>query len=275
MTQPPGFEDPIRPHYVCKLHKSLYGLKQAPRAWYEELYHHLLSLGFIASIANTSLFYKFDNLITFLLVYVDDIVLTGSNPHYCQYLISQLSTKFSMKDLGPFSFFLGIEVTRTPSALYLSQAKYIHDLLDQTGMLDSKPCPCPTTSFKLDHTSGDLLHDPHIYWSIVGALQYLTWTRPDIAYPVNKVCQFMHSPRSTHLAAVKRILRYLKGTPDQGLQITKGDPILTIFTNADWGGCPIDRRTTTGYCVFLGNTLLSWSAKKQPTITRSSTEAEY
>ncbi|KAL6289760.1 hypothetical protein ACE6H2_007270 [Prunus campanulata] len=275
MTQPPGFEDLQKPNYVCKLHRSLYGLKQAPRAWYEELHDALLSLGFQTSAADTSLFLKIDSSATFILVYVDDIVITGNNPSYCTQLISQLGSQFAIKDLGPLHYFLGIEVHRTASGLFLSQTKYTTDLLSKTDMLDAKPFPSPATTAKLASDSGELLSYPTSYRSIVGALQYLTWTRPDISYSVNQVCQFLHAPTTTHLTAVKRILRYLKATPDYGLPIHKGEPHLTAFCDADWAGDPNDRRSTTGSCIFLGANLISWSAKKQTTVARSSTEAEY
>ncbi|XP_021803810.1 uncharacterized protein LOC110748084 [Prunus avium] len=275
MTQPPGFVDQSQPHHVCKLRKSLYGLKQAPRAWYEELYTTLLSLGFQSSTADPSLFIHTSSSITFLLVYVDDILITGSSPTTCNHFISQLSSRFAMKNLGPLHYFLGIQVHRTPTSIFLSQAKYIQELLTKASMVDCKPCTTPASLVKLDTTSGDLLHDPTQYRSLVGALQYLTWTRPDIAFAVNQVCQHMQTPRIPHLSAVKRILRFLKGTPDQGLLFTKGSQDLIAYSDADWAGCPIDRRSVTGFCLYLGPNLISWCAKKQPCVSRSSTESEY
>ncbi|KAM2607610.1 hypothetical protein TB2_036145 [Malus domestica] len=276
MIQPPGFEDPLQANHVCKLHKSLYGLKQAPRAWYEKLHTALSSLGFLGSQNDHSLFVKQTPDLVFILVYVDDILVTGPNSQACRDTISQLSALFLIKDLGPLHFFLGIEVKRSSSGIFISQPKYILDLLKRAHMDGAKPCATPLSTSSLDHTS-PLLSNPAEYRSLVGGLQYLTWSRPDLSFAVNLVCQFMHQPRESHLQAVKRILRYLKGTIDLGLWFPKcSKPLsLTAFSDADWAGCHLDRRSTGGFCVFLGDSLISWSAKKQPTVARSSTEAEY
>ncbi|KAM1580053.1 hypothetical protein ACFX1Z_041414 [Malus domestica] len=274
MQQPPGFSDPNYPHHVYKLRKSLYGLKQAHRAWFDKLFVVLKSLGFHQSQSDASLFVIQTPVPIFVLVYVDDILVTGPNPTACHSFIQKLSTIFPVKDLGPLHYFLGLEVQRSSAGLFLHQSKYILDLLHKTNMAGAKPCLTPLGSVPLDHT-GSLLPDPHEYRSIVGALQYLTWTRPDLSFAVNQVCQFMHAPREPHLQAAKRILRFLKATVSHGLWFKKGDIHLTAYSDADWAGCPFDRRSTSGYCIFLGSNLISWSAKKQPTVARSSTEAEY
>lgn len=274
MVQPPGFQDPSRPTHVCKLRKSLYGLKQAPRAWFDKLFHALLSLGFSQSSSDASLFVLHAPTLVIVLVYVDDILVSGPDATICNQFIAKLSTLFPVKDLGPLHYFLGLEVHRTKDTLILHQNKYLLDLLQKTNMTGAKPCCTPLSSTKLDH-SGELLANPTEYRSLVGALQYLTWTRPDISFAVNQICQFMHTPTVLHMQAAKRILRFLKGTIAHGLLFRKSSLHLSAYSDADWAGCSYDRRSTGGSCVFLGTNLVSWSAKKQSTVARSSTEAEY
>ncbi|XP_048425193.1 uncharacterized mitochondrial protein AtMg00810-like [Pyrus x bretschneideri] len=273
MQQPPGFLDSNSSHFVCKLKKSLYGLKQAPRAWFDKLFQALHTLGFHQS-QSASLFVLHGPQLVIVLVYVDDILVTGPYSQLCQQFIQQLSTQFPVKDLGPLHYFLGLEVHRSPNGLFLHQTKYLLDLLKKTNMEGAKPCCTPLGSQKLDH-SGPLLSNPTEYRSIVGGLQYLTWTQPDLAFAVNQICQFMHALREQHLQAAKRVLRFLKGSISHGLWFTKGPITLSAYSDADWDGCTFDRRSTSGYCVFLGSNLISWSAKKQSTVARSSTEAEY
>ena len=162
------------------------------------------------------------------MVYVDDILVTRNCNTACRSLISLLSAKFPVKDLGPLHYFLGLEVHRSGKGIFLSQTKYACDLLKKTDFIGASPCSTPLGSYKLDN-SGDILADATFYCSTVGALQYLTWTRPDLSYAVNLVCQHLHQPRSNHLGAVKRILRYLKGTLDMGVWFTKGSLVLKMM----------------------------------------------
>jgi histone deacetylase 1/2 len=280
MKQPPGYEDKTFPNYLCKLDKALYGLKQAPRAWYYRLSVKLQELGFKPSKGDTSLFYfRKGDLVMFVLIYVDDIIVASSSLEGTQRLLKTLKSDFALKDLGDLHYFLGIEVTKLGDGILLSQAKYSNDVLRRTGMQKCKPASTPmATTKKLSAYEGTPLgvQDSTRFRSIVGALQYLTLTRPDISFAVNKVCQFLHAPTSVHWTAVKRILRYVRHTASLGLKISKSSSTLVSgFSDADWAGCVDDRRSTGGFSIFFGKNLISWSARKQATVSRSSTEAEY
>uniref|UniRef100_A0A2N9JB37 Reverse transcriptase Ty1/copia-type domain-containing protein n=1 Tax=Fagus sylvatica TaxID=28930 RepID=A0A2N9JB37_FAGSY len=277
MAQPIGFLDSAHPSHVCQLHKSLYGLKQAPRAWFERFTSHLLTLGFSASVADATLFVLHHGSTTvYLLLYVDDIIITGNNPTAVSDIITQLSTAFELKDLGPLRYFLGLQIEYKKVGLFVHQHKYLTDFLHKFHMTECKAATTPIAPTpSLSTTTTDLLSDPTPYRSLVGALQYATFTRPDIAFAVNRVCQFMHQPSTLHFAAAKRILRYLKGTLDKGVLFQPGPLALTAFTDADWAGDASDRRSTSGIVVFLGNNPITWLSKKQHTVSRSSTEAEY
>ncbi|XP_066385230.1 uncharacterized protein [Miscanthus floridulus] len=212
-------------------------------------------------------------------VYVDDIIVASSSQDATNALLQDLQQEFALKDLGDLHYFLGIEVKRKQGGLVLSQERYASDVLARSGMNKCKPVDTPLSSIeKLSVLDGVKLgpEDSTWYRSLVGALQYLTLTRPDISFVVNKVCQFLHAPTSVHWSAVKRILRYVKGTIRLGLKIGPSKSMLvSAFSDADWAGCVDDRRSIGGFVVFLGNNLISWTARKQPTVSRSSTEAEY
>ena len=208
---------------------------------------------------------------------MDDIIVTGPNSSSITSLISQLQHDCAVKDLGPLHFFLGIEAIMSDHGFYLSQRRYISDLLRKTNMHEAKPISSPmASSTSLSQYQGTPLLDPSSYRSTVGSLQYLSLTRLDINFAVNKVCQFMTNPTDLHWSAVKRILRYLKHTSHHSLLLHK-DSNFTIqaFSDADWASSPDDRRSTSGYCLFLGRNLISWSSRKQQTVSRSSTESEY
>jgi hypothetical protein len=191
--------------------------------------------------------------------------------------IKRLFAEFSMKDLGPLHYFLGITVQRSSAGFFLSQKKYADELLDRANMVGCRSVSTPVdTHSKLSADGGAPVADPSEYRSIVGALQYITMTRPDMAYAVQQACLYMHDPREQHLALVKRTLRYLHGTTELGLHIHRSASLdLVAYSDADWAGCPDTHRSTSGYVVYLGDALISWSSKRQPTVSRSSAEAEY
>uniref|UniRef100_A0A2N9GB44 Integrase catalytic domain-containing protein n=1 Tax=Fagus sylvatica TaxID=28930 RepID=A0A2N9GB44_FAGSY len=255
MTQPPGFES--KGECVCHLKKSIYGLKQSPRAWFDKFSKAVVSHGMTRSQADHSVFFKKTRTgIVILVVYVDDIVITGSDKEGIQIFdqSSQLEV-FSLK----------------------TWRKYTLDILQDTGYLGSKPVATPMEpNLKLMPDEGDFVDDPDTYRRLVGKLIYLTITRPDISYAVSIVSQFMTNPRVPHMNAVIRILKYLKNAPGRGLFYrSSGHLRIEGYTDADWAGSPSDRKSTTGYCTFIGGNLVTWRSKKQSVVARSSAEAEY
>lgn len=194
---------------MCHLRKPIYSLKQAPRAWYISLKQYLIDSGFIPSLADTSLFIQaIGNTLTYILVYIDDIIIIGNNDNRITQVLMDLATRFSIKYPTDLHYFLGVDVTCTSTRLHLKQRKYIADLLAKHNMLDAKPVSTP-------------LHDASQYRSLVGSFQYLAFTRPDLSYAVNRLSQFMHRPTQEHWKAAKRVLRYLTGTQTHGITLHK------------------------------------------------------
>jgi hypothetical protein len=238
MRQPPGYEDASKPGYLSKLDKALYGLKQAPRIGYARLSNKLFQLGFHASKGDMSLFfYSKHHVKIYLLVYVDDIVVASSSSQAVAALLQDLGNEFALKDLDELRYFLEIEVSRLKDGLLLSQEKYTREIINRLGMQRCKASNRPlSTVEKLSVREGKLLslEEATKYRSAVGALQYVMLTRPDIAFSVNKVCQFLHAPTSAHFTAVKRILQYLSGTLGFGIKIRKSQSLLvSAFSDAD------------------------------------------
>ncbi|XP_031120833.1 uncharacterized protein LOC116024069 [Ipomoea triloba] len=277
MKLPPGMSM-IAAHEVCKLRRSLYGLKQAPRAWFEKFRNTLLTFSFTQSQYDSSLFFhKTTTGMVFLLVYVDDIIITGNDNGLITKLQNMLSSTFKMKDLGHLTYFLGLQVHYGDHGFLLNQHKYIHNLIELAGLQNANDADTPMeVNVKYRKDEGELLPDPFLYRQLVGRLIYLTITRPNISYAIHIVSKFMHSPRHLHLAAVRRIVRYLIGSPTRGLFFPKQSTLhLTAYSDADWAGCPDTRKSITRWCVFLGDALISWKCKKQESVSKSSTEAEY
>lgn len=283
MTLPPGYTprqgEVLPPNAIFKLKKSLYGLKQASRQWFLKFSTTLLALGFQKSQADHTLFIRnVAGKYVAVLVYVDDIVITSNNDTEMEQLKSDLKKTFKLRDLDPLKYFLGLEIARSGNGIYVSQRKYILGMLDETELLACKPSSIPMEpSIKLCHDSEEpVLDDPKLYRCLVGKLMYLTITRTDITFAMNRLCQFSCSPKNTHLQAAYKVLHYLKGTIGLGLFYSAtSDLILKGFADAYWSSCPDTRRSTYGNCMFLGPSLISWKSKKQQTASHSSAESEY
>ena len=278
VDQPPGFENESYPDHVFKLSKALYGLKQAPRAWYERLSGFLIENGFKRGIVDTTLFTKQSSQdLLIVQIYVDDIIFGATNENLCKDFSIIMQKEFEMSMMGELNFFLGLQVIQTHDGTFINQTKYTMELLKRFRMEDSKPVGTPMcTSTKLDKDEEGIKVEEKKYRGMIGSLLYLTASRPDIMFAVCLCARFQSCPKESHLNAVKRILRYLKGTLNFGLWYPKCHELpLCGFSDADFGGCKIDRKSTTGICNFLGNCLVSWFSKKQNAISLSTTEAEY
>ncbi|RVW56301.1 Retrovirus-related Pol polyprotein from transposon TNT 1-94 [Vitis vinifera] len=278
LEQPPGFVAQGEYGKVCRLKKALYGLKQSPRAWFGKFSKEIQAFGMNKSEKDHSVFYKKSAAgIILLVVYVDDIVITGNDHAGISDLKTFMHSKFHTKDLGELKYFLGIEVSRSKKGMFLSQRKYVLDLLKETGKIEAKPCTTPMVpNVQLMPDDGDPFYNPERYRRVVGKLNYLTVTRPDIAYAVSVVSQFTSAPTIKHWAALEQILCYLKKAPGLGiLYSSQGHTRIECFSDADWAGSKFDRRSTTGYCVFFGGNLVAWKSKKQSVVSRSSAESEY
>jgi hypothetical protein len=267
-----------RSNQVCKLQKSLYGLKQASRKWNEKLTSLLLREGYVQSTTDYSLFtFTKDAHFTALLVYVDDIILAGNDLMEFNRIKSILDLNFKIKDLGVLKYFLGLEIAQSKLGITISQRKYCLDLLQESGLLGSKPAITPLDpSAKLHQDKGQLYEDVSSYRRLIGKLLYLTNTRPAISFATQQLSQFLQKPTMSHYKAACRVVRYLKMNPGRGLFFPRDSDMQVLgYSDADWAGCLDRRRSTSGYCFFIGNSLVSWKAKKQVTISRSSSETEY
>ncbi|CAJ2644692.1 unnamed protein product [Trifolium pratense] len=276
MLPPPGVTND--PNKVCKLVKSLYGLKQASRQWYAKLTSLLLSHGYKQAHSDHSLFTKHDaSHFTLLLVYVDDVILAGNHMAEFSYVKNLLHNAFKIKDLGQLKYFLGLEVAHSAKGISLCQRKYCLDLLSDSGLLGAKPVSTPSdASLKLHADDSAPFEDISAYRRLVGRLLYLNTTRPDITFITQQLSQFLSKPTHTHYSAAMRVLRYLKNCPGRGLFFPRNSTLQILgFSDADWAGCKDSRRSISGQCFFLGQSLISWRTKKQLTVARSSSEAEY
>ncbi|KAL5754374.1 hypothetical protein ACOSP7_022594 [Xanthoceras sorbifolium] len=286
MRQPEGFKEAGKENLVCRLKKSLYGLKQTPRQWYKKFDSFMSSSGFTRCQADHCCYIKrFDNSFIILLLYVDDMLVAGSDMQEIMNLKRELSKQFAMKDLGAAKQILGMRIKRDTKSetLLLSQAEYIKKVLSRFNMQDAKPVSTPLgVHFRLSKeqspkTEEERTHMAKVpYASAIGSLMYaMVCTRPDIAQAVGVVSRYMNNPGKIHWEAVKWILRYLRGTTNKTLCFKGGDTTLTGYVDADLAGNVDIRKSTTGYVYTLGGTAVSWVSQLQKIVALSTTEAEY
>ncbi|GJR08506.1 ribonuclease H-like domain, reverse transcriptase, RNA-dependent DNA polymerase [Tanacetum coccineum] len=278
VNQPPGFVDPHHPNKVYKVIKALYGLHQAPRAWYERLSTFLLKHGYRRGAIDKTLFIKKDRKdIMLVQVYVDDIIFGSTMTSMVKEFEKLMQKEFKMSSMGELTFFLGLQVKQSTAGIFISQDKYVKDILNKFDFRTIKPATTPIEAHKSlgkDEEGEDV--DVHLYRSMIGCLMYLTTSRPDIMFAVCLCARFQVTPKISHMHAVKRIFRYLKHQPKLGLWYPKDSPFhLEAFSDSDYAGDNHDRRSTSGGCQYLGRRLVSWQCKKQTIVAISSTEAEY
>ena len=279
--QPEGFVVPGKEHLVCKLKKSIYGLKQSPRCWNSTLHNHLKRMGFIQTTTDPCVYRSSREELAYLGVYVDDIIVATRTDKRLAQVKKDLASQFDIKDLGKLHHFHGMKIVQDEASgsIWIGQPAYIEALLKRFGMEHSKANPTPVDpGNKLVKASQeDELFDQHTYQSAVGSLLYVSVaTRPDITFAVSNVAKFSANPTTRHWTAVKRIMRYLRGTTDLGLIFTpQGSNDCVGFSDADWAGDLDDRKSTSGYMFQIGGTAVSWRSKKQTTVALSTAEAEY
>ncbi|GKC51832.1 putative ribonuclease H-like domain-containing protein, partial [Tanacetum coccineum] len=278
VCQPPGFEDLQFPNEVYNVEKDLYGLHQALKAWYETLSTYLLENRFRRGTIDKTLFIKKDKGdILLVQVYVDDIIFGSTKKSLCTEFESLMHKKFQISSIGELTFFLGLQVMQRDDGIFISQDKYMADILKKFDFSSMKTARTPIETNKAllkDEEAEDM--DVHLYRSMIRSLMYLTASRPNIMFDVCACARFQVTPKVSHLHAVKRVFRYLKGQPKLGLWYPRDSPFdLEAFSDSDYAGASLDRKSTTGSCQFLGKRLISWQCKKQTVVANSTTEAEY
>ncbi|GKC02645.1 putative ribonuclease H-like domain-containing protein [Tanacetum coccineum] len=276
--QPPSFKDPHFSDKVYKVEKALYGLHQAPRAWYETLSTYLLDNGFHKGQIDKTLFIKrHKDDILLVQVYVDDIIFGSTKKQISNEFETLMHDKFQMSSMGELSFFLGLQVKQKSDGIFISQDKYVAGILKKFDFASIKTASTPMETNKAlikDKEAEDV--DVHLYRLMFGSLMYLTASRPGIMFVVYACARFQVTPKISHFNSMKRIFRYLKGQPKLGLWYPKDSPFdLEAFSDSNYVGASLDRKSTTGGCQFLGKRLISWQCKKQPIIANSTTKAEY
>lgn len=279
MTQPEGFSE--NNTMVCKLNKSLYGLKQASRMWNERFNQFMIEIGFNRSESDHCLYIKFvENIICYVLLYVDDLAIISNNMKMVNDIKLKLSKEFEMTDVGEIDSFLGIHIERNlnDSSIALSQSRYLKNVLGKFGMNDCKSAATPIEN-GLSLQIGDINNlTDQPYRELIGCLTYATQTtRPDLCASTNYFSRFQGCCSDEHFIYAKRILRYIHGTAELKMVYHRDATanILIGYTDSDWAGDKIDRKSTSGYVFKVFGNTVSWLSQKQPTVSLSSTEAEY
>lgn len=279
IQQPKGYVVKGSEHKVYKLRKALYGLKQASRTWFSRIEKYFLNEGFQKSPNEETLFLKKneEGKILIVSVYVDDLIYTSNDNLMMQEFKSSMQEEFDMTDLGKMRYFLGIEVMQTSEGIHISQHKYAVELLRRFGMEECNAVSNPIVpGGKIDMDENGEKGDETLYKQIIGSLTYLTNTRPDLKFVVSLLSRYMSRPTKLHFHAVKRVLRYLKGTLDYGIWYKRGSAAeLKVFTDSDYAGDVDGRKSTSGYTFMMSGGAVAWSSKKQSVVALSTTEAEY
>jgi hypothetical protein len=303
MHQPDGYVDPDHPDWVCRLLRNLYGLKQAPRVWHKTVDPFIKSLGFAASAGDPCLYFRWDgDCLSMISLHVDDFTISSDEQNVLDGIGKSLANKFEMTDDGELSHVLGLKIERdvNQKLLYISQHSYIREILAKFSMEDARPVKTPmealtvsTSDCPLPGSDEQLEMAKVPYREACGALMSLAInSRPDILFAVGVACRYMHNPGRSHWSLVKRVLKYLVGTVTLRLCLGGASLSSGIFESAarspvqgklpfyglydsDWAGDKDNARSTSGYCFFWSNALISWSSKLQATISSSSTMAEY
>eukprot|EP00253_Pinus_taeda_P009660 PITA_09660 len=249
IEQPLGYQKKGQEHKVCRLKKALYGLKQAPRVWYSRIDSYLLENEFEKCDGEPTVYIKEnDGKLLIVVLYVDDVIFTGNDVYLIENFKTVMKEEFEMTNMGLLRYFLGIEVNENENGIFISQAKYVNEVLGKFNMQECKATITPTVMrLKLSKEDNNKDFDPSLYKSIVGSLMYLTATRPDIMFAVSLISRFIERPKEAHWQVAKRILRYVKD----------------------------DRKSTSGYVFHMGSGAISWASKKQPIVALSTAEAEY
>ncbi|GJX81693.1 retrovirus-related pol polyprotein from transposon TNT 1-94 [Tanacetum coccineum] len=278
VAQPPRFIDFQKPNYVYRLKKALYGLKQAPKTWYDRLKAFLIKHEYSMRMVENTLFTKKSKShLIIVQIYVDDIIFGSTSQNLCDDFAKIMHDEFEMSMMGELNFFLGLQIKQIKDEIFFNQSKYIKEMLKKFGLEDSKPTKkSMSTEIKLTKDDEGDSVDSSKYRCMIGSLVYLTASRPDIMFSVCLCAHFQENPKTTHLEAVNRIFRYIRGTSHLGLWYPKGTGIETIvYADSDHAGDYVDRKSTSGVYTFMGCCLTSWFAKKQTDLAISTTEAEY